>query len=138
MNLTTIVVSAILSLSPNLGENRAREVAVPIAAVAPTTEDALLLVVTAFRESSFRKEVETCEVRGDAGLAHTLFQLHVRNLWPHGPEVACSRPVVAAGLALRTLGRGTVEERVSRFMGRKPTNREVQWRVAMTRALEAL
>lgn len=118
---------------PNVGQERAAEVAGDIAAaVGEDLSEALLLVVTAQGESSFRREVEACRVTGDHGQAFSAYQLHREHFGHHTRSEICRDPVLAAELAQRALsGDGSIAERVGRFMGREPADKEVRRRAAL-------
>lgn len=125
------VVAIVLSLAPWLGERRAREVARPIAEVTSTLDDAALLAVVARRESDFRREVETCEVTGDAGRAVSMYQLHAHHWGAGGRERICRDPRWAAWRTLQALGTGTAEDKLTRFMGRRPDDPEIRHRLEL-------
>jgi hypothetical protein len=135
------LVSVILSLAPGIQAERAHEVAVPIAIVAgDDREGAAILVVTAWRESTFRREVETCAILGDEGRAISAYQLHQGHLWGHSRREVCSDTRLATELAygaLRARHEGEARSiRIARFMGRSRSDPEVRRRVvAVQRAM---
>ena len=118
---------------PQVGSTRAAEVASDITeAAGEDLSEAVLLVVTEQGESSFRREVESCKVTGDNGQAFSAFQLHREHFGHHTRSEICRDPVLAAELAQRALsGDGSIAERIGRFMGRKPTDKEVQRRASL-------
>jgi len=140
MLLTAFLTSAALTLSPNLPPERALHIAESIAAVTDSSDDAKLLLVTNFAESTFREDVETCRIAGDHGKAFSAYQLHPwlwGSLW--GRQWVCADPHLAARLALFALGSGgSTRTRIARFMGRSPTDKQVLWRERMVRRLDGV
>lgn len=66
---------------------------------------AVALVVTAFGESGFRRDVADCRVTGDAGRSISLFQLHAGRAWGgHRRAEICRNQALAAYLAAGVLG----------------------------------
>ncbi len=121
-----------LLLAPTLPTARAESVAISTAAAAEgDLEEATLLLVTNFRESSFRAEIEDCHVLGDGGRAFTAYQLHASHFGGLAPERLCRDPELAARRALRALGAGPAADRVARYMGRSRGDPEVRLRVAL-------
>lgn len=130
MSLTAFLTAAAIHLMPGLPVDRAQAIAEPIAAVTDNREDATLLLVTNYGESSFRWDVQTCKVTGDNGRAMSAYQLHPW-LWRtnYGKAWVCADPQWSARLALFALGsKGSARTRIARFMGRAPKDREVNRR----------
>lgn len=137
--LAAKLVAFALVLAPALPTARAESVAISIASASDgDLEDAILLLVTSFRESSFRKEVEDCRVVGDGGRAFTSYQLHAHHFGGHSRRELCTDPELAARRALGALGTGPPLKRVARFMGRPVIDPEVRLRVALCDRLLAL
>jgi len=131
MSLTAAaLVVAAMNMVPGLSPERAERIVDPIVAVTDDPQERALLLVTNRAESTFRVDVETCQVSGDHGKAFTSYQLHPwlwGSLW--GRRWACSDPQLAARLALFALGsRGSIRSRIARFMGRSPGDKQVLWR----------
>lgn len=133
------LVFAIITLCPTLPAARAIEVAEPIAAVATTLEEAALLLVTNYAESTFRREVEDCRVLGDGGKAASGFQLHKWTRAGHSQAEVCADPVLAASLALRMLNRGSiVRSKFALYTGGRTDSGEVSRRVRLYRRVLAV
>jgi hypothetical protein len=111
----------------------ARRYAQDIAAVARSRQEAALLVTVADAEGGFRRDVETCHVRGDAGAAWTLYQLH-RHWIAGDPHRLCRSNRAAtdtAGRVLRFLldRTGGVAETFRAYIGCKHGDRRVETRM---------
>ena len=125
-----IYVAAILNLLPAVGRSRAETIARQIDTAARNVDDGLMLVVINRRESDFSAAVERCDVTGDGGRAISAYQLHPHLLGRYSREQVCQDPVLAARIALWTLGRdGTPAERFGRYAGRSTQDRKIVQRV---------
>jgi len=122
------IVAALIALA-HLSEPHAQQLAAPIAEVATTLEDGLLLATTLDAEGGVRPKVLDCRILGDNGHAFGGFQLHRQHI--RGPiGEFCRSPRLQAELALRALSHGkTVRTRIAAFMGRRENDKEVSRRV---------
>ncbi len=124
-----LVVAAILVLNPGFSPNYAKQFARPIVSATNNLEDALILVTTINHESSFLRAYAICEKTGDEGRAIGSYQLHWYHWGRYTKEQICKDPKIQTKLTIIALGKGSAEERWSRFMGRDPTNHEIQRRI---------
>ena len=136
--MTKLIVTLIIFVAPHLSQGRALELAKPIAAVSRNVEDAIALVTVTSFESSFRKDVETCETTGDNGRAIGLTQLHWYHWGRYTKDEICANTKLQMAIALRALGEGSDTERMAHFMGRKPNDAEVLRRAAVIERLRGI
>ena len=138
--MTKLIVAFITFVAPHLSQGRALELAKPIAAVSRDVDDAITLVVVANSESSFRKDIETCEVTGDNGRAIGLTQLHWYHWGRYTKDEICGNTKLQMAIALRALGEKSVgdSERMARYLGRKPGDEEVLRRVTLIAQLRGI
>jgi hypothetical protein len=128
VSLAALVSAALVSLA-HLGQVSADRLAAPIADVATTEEEALLLAVTLDAEGGVRPAVLDCRILGDHGHAFGGYQLHRQHIRGSIAEF-CRDPYIQAELALRALSHGkTIRTRIAAFMGRRENDREVSRRV---------
>jgi hypothetical protein len=135
VSLAAVLTGLVLQLAPAIGSDRAAEVASGAAVAAEASpqplEAGVLLIVTAWRESGFRKAVETCQITGDGGRAVTAYQLHREHWGHHQATEICADHALASRLALRALeGHHSVRGACAAFLGRRWTDPEVTRRVA--------
>lgn len=131
----TLMMAAIFAISPATPVDEAVGYADSISEVTQDIDQGLELVTVLKHESDFRREVQTCRVKGDGGLALGSYQLHKH--WRAGyPESRlCSDLVLQTRLADRALRacrgeKGSHRRAFARFLGRPENDPEVARRVA--------
>ena len=81
-----------------------RELAEGIVTVTDDLTEQRTLTLLAWKESGFRRAVARCEIKGDKGKSHGVFQ--IQPMTPADKKAACSSSLVEqAGLALRYIHR---------------------------------
>jgi hypothetical protein len=107
--MTSIILTAILTLAPTLPREQAERYAEDIESAAANDDGELdvelgmALVVTQDAESTWRESVESCRITGDDGRAVGAFQIH-KHWWNgHTRAEICASNRLSAALAARSL-----------------------------------